>query len=68
MEPIEVRIDKAINVSGLHRGEPKIYYAVTKVYSGVANTAMVQKKFWTLNEAQAYALEQWPNVPRIRGW
>ena len=55
--PIEVRINK----------HPLGGYMLDVVYGGIANVVTLFDKFARYSDANNYAKQKYPNIPRIRG-
>ncbi len=62
MQPIELRINKHPERVGV------VYYTITKVWPGVANTGYVAEKFMRYAEAAKWAREHYPKIPLIRSY
>ena len=55
--PIELRIYKE-----------QQHYVVQKVFPGIGNVSFSAHKHMTYSDAVAWCKQEYPTVPRIRGW
>jgi hypothetical protein len=62
MQPIELRINRHPERIGV------VFYTITKVWPGIANTGLVAEKFIRYDEAVKWAKAKWPKVPLIRSY